>query len=317
MEIAVHAKSSELTLGPVLFNWEPERWRDFYFRIADEAPVTAVYLGEVICFKRAPLFETYLAEVAARLRTARKTVVRSTLAEVMSKQERQLVEDVCTEETAPVEANDGSALLRLRGRPHYAGPFINVYNEHTLAVLARGGVCNVCLPPEMPASAIRALSPQAAKLGVSLEVQVFGRIGLALSARCYHARAYGRSKDTCQFICNADPDGMTLRTLEDKPFLTVNGIQTMSHDYLNLAAELPELQDMGVTRFRLSPHTCDMVEVATIFRDALDRRIGAAEATARLDSLKIEAPFSNGFYYGKPGYRWSRATAPGCAAGTN
>ena len=54
--------------------------------------MTAVYLGEVVCFKRAPLFESYLAEVAARLRTARKTVVRSTLAEVMSKQERQLVE---------------------------------------------------------------------------------------------------------------------------------------------------------------------------------------------------------------------------------
>ena len=42
-------QQSELTLGPVLFNWNPERWRDFYFRIADEAPVASVYLGEVIC----------------------------------------------------------------------------------------------------------------------------------------------------------------------------------------------------------------------------------------------------------------------------
>lgn len=45
----------ELTLGPVLFNWTPEVWRDFYFRVANEAPVTIVYLGEVICSKRAPL----------------------------------------------------------------------------------------------------------------------------------------------------------------------------------------------------------------------------------------------------------------------
>ncbi len=138
-------------------------------------------------------------------------------------------------------------------------------------------------------------------------MQVFGRLPLALSARCYHARAHGRTKDSCQFICNVDPDGMTLRTLEDKPFLTVNGIQTLSHDYLNLVGELAELQDMGVTRFRLSPHSCDMVEVATIFRDALDRRIDAKEAAARLDALKIDAPFSNGFYYGKPGYNWNRA----------
>ena len=179
-----------------------------------------------------------------------------------------------------------------------------------MAVLAGNGVRNVCLPPEMPATAIRALAPEAAKLGVTLEVQVFGRVGLALSARCYHARAHGRTKDSCQFVCNDDPDGMTLRTLEDKPFLTVNGIQTMSHDYLNLAAELADLQDMGVTRFRLSPHSCDMVAVATIFRDALDRRIDAAEAAARLDALQLGAPFSNGFYHGKRGHSWNQAAAP-------
>ena len=306
MEIAVQ-NASELTLGPVLFNWQPESWRDFYFRIADEAPIATVYLGEVICFKRAPLFEPYLELVAARLNAAGKTVVRSTLAEVMSKQERKMVDDLCAEPNATVEANDGSALLRLRGRPHHAGPFINVYNERTVAVLARGGVRNICLPPEMPATATAALAAEAAKLGISTEVLVFGRLPLALSARCYHARAHGRTKDSCQFICNEDPDGMTLRTLENEPFLTVNGIQTMSHDYLNLAGELKDLQDMGVSRFRLSPHSCDMVEVATIFRALLDRRIDTAEAAARLDALKIDAPFSNGFYYGKPGHSWNRA----------
>jgi collagenase-like PrtC family protease len=309
MEIAVPDQLSELTLGPVLFNWSPESWRDFYFRIADEAPVATVYLGEVICYKRAPLFEPHLEAVATRLSAAGKTVVYSTLAEVMSKQERKLVDSVCAEQTLTVEANDGSALLRLRGRPHYAGPFMNVYNEHTLAVLARGGTCNVCLPPEMPATAIAALCAEAAKLGVSIEVQVFGRVPLALSARCYHARAHGRTKDSCQFICENDPDGMPLRTLEDKPFLAVNGIQTLSHDYLNLVGELADMQAMGVSRFRLSPHSCDMVEVATIFRGVLDRRIEAQDAAARLDALKFDAPFSNGFYYGKPGHSWNRASA--------
>ncbi len=304
----MQANSSELTLGPVLFNWQPESWRDFYFRIADEAPVSTVYLGEVVCNKRAPLFDDYLDAVAARLKSAGKTIVRSTLAEVMSKQERQMIDAACAAD-GMVEANDGSALLRLRGRPHYAGPFINVYNERTVAVLAGNGVRNVCLPPEMPADAIRALSPEAAKLGVTLEVQVFGRVGLALSARCYHARAHGRTKDSCQFICNVDPDGMTLRTLEDKPFLIVNGIQTMSHDYLSLAAELADLQDMGIARFRLSPHSCDMVALAAIFRDALDRRIDPAEATTRLDAFKFDAPFSNGFYHGKRGHTWSQAAA--------
>lgn len=305
--MTVSEQASEVTLGPVLFNWQPEEWRDFYFRIADEAPVGTVYLGEVICFKRAPLFEPHLEAVASRLTAAGKSIVFSTLAEVMSKQERRLVESMCADETALVEANDGSSLLRLRGRPHHAGPYVNVYNEHTLAVLARGGACSVCLPPEMPATAIAALCAEAARLGVMTEVQVFGRLPLALSARCYHARAHGRTKDSCQFICENDPDGMPLRTLEDRPFLTINGIQTMSHDYLNLIDELADLQTMGVRRFRLSPHSCDMVETTAIFRSVLDRRIDAAEASSRLDALNVGATFSNGFYYGKPGHSWNRA----------
>lgn len=35
-----------LTLGPVLFLWDEDRWRDFYFQIADEADVDTVVIGE-------------------------------------------------------------------------------------------------------------------------------------------------------------------------------------------------------------------------------------------------------------------------------
>ena len=296
--------ASELTLGPVLFNWSAERWRDFYFRIADEAPVSTVYVGEVICSKRAPLFEPYLDVVTERLSAAGKTVVFSALAEVMSAIDRRLVDDICARQTAMVEANDASALLPLRGRPHHIGPFMNVYNERTAGVLARGGARSICLPPEMPAEAIAALCAATADLDTTIEVQAFGRVGLALSARCYHARAHGRTKDSCRFICENDPDGMPLRTLEDKPFLAVNGIQTMSHEYLNLVGELPALQAMGVTRFRLSPHSCDMIAVADIFRAMLDGGIDPAEAVRRLDDLKLDAPFSNGFFHGQPGHGW-------------
>jgi collagenase-like PrtC family protease len=304
MEIEVQQDTSEVTLGPVPFNWAPETWRDFYFRIADEAPVAIVYLGEIICSKRAPLFEPQLAAVATRLQEAGKTVVFSSLTEVMSKLDRKLVDSICDADAFMVEANDASALAALRGRPHHIGPFINVYNERTAAVLARTGARSICLPPEMPADSIGAMCVAAAKLGVAIEVQAFGRLPLALSARCYHARAHGRTKDSCQFVCENDPDGMSLRTLDGKPFLAVNGIQTMSHDYLNLVEELADLQAMGVRRFRLSPHSCNMVEVATIFRSVLDKRIDTQEAEARLAALRLDAPFSNGFYYRKPGYSW-------------
>jgi collagenase-like PrtC family protease len=309
MEIKVGEQPGDITLGPVLFNWEPESWRDFYFRIADEAQVTAVYLGETVCSKRAVLFEPYYETVAERLSAGGKTVVFSTLSEVVLKLDRKQVESTCAATDYLVEANDGSALLALQGRPHHIGPFVNVYNERTLSFLAGKGARNFCLPLEMPATAIRPLCAAAKSLDVSVEVQVFGRIPLALSARCYHARAHGRIKDSCQFVCENDPDGLQLRMLDGRPFLAVNGIQTMSHDYLNLAGELAELHAMGVSRFRLSPHSCDMIEVAAIFRAALDGRISPPEATARLQALPLGAPFSNGFYHGKPGFSWTAAAA--------
>lgn len=299
----------ELTLGPVLFNWRPEVWRDFYFRIADEAPIAAVYLGEIICSKRAPLFEPQIEAVVSRLSDAGKTVVFSTLTEVMSRVDRKLVESVTPTEAFMVEANDASALLALQGRPHAIGPYMNVYNERTLAVLARNGARNICLPVELPAAAISALCAEAARTKVTVEVLVFGRMPLALSARCYHARAHGRTKDSCQFVCENDPDGMELRTLEDAPFLAVNGIQTLSYEYLNLTGELGELADMGVGRFRLSPHSGDMVEVASLFRAVLDGRLSPADAAHRMDALKPPGPFCNGFYHGKPGFAWLPSSA--------
>lgn len=297
---------AEISLGPILFNWKPETWRDFYFRIADEAPVDTVYLGEVVCSKRSVLFEPYFDEVTERLKASRKIVVYSTLSEVMLKLDRQVVDSVC-ELDSLIEANDGSALARLSGKPHHVGPFVNVYNEETVSFLARNGARNFCLPAELPATAIGVLCERASSLGTTTEVQVFGRISLALSARCYHARAHGRTKDSCQFVCESDPDGMELRTLDARPFLAVNGIQTLSFDYLNLIDNLDELRGIGVSRFRLSPHTCDMVAVASIFRSALDRRISSSEGIERLKGLNLGAPFSNGFYHGMPGHQWVTA----------
>jgi collagenase-like PrtC family protease len=297
----------EITLGPVLFNWQPERWRDFYFRMADETPVSIVYVGEVVCAKRGPLFADHLDVVVDRLRAAGKTVILSTLAQVATDKERQLVQSVCAMQDGLVEANDASALYHLQGRPHYVGPYVNVYNERSAGILTRNGARNVCLPAEMPATAIRSLCAKAPE-SLTIEAQVFGRMPLALSARCYHARASGRTKDGCQFVCEDDPDGMNLRTLDERSFLSVNGIQTLSHAYLNLIRALPELQAMGVSRFRLSPHTCDMAAVASTFRAVLDRSITVDEAAASLDDLNLPAPFCDGFHYGKPGYRWNHAT---------
>lgn len=296
--------ASQLTLGPLLFHWPVEQWQNFYARIADEAPIDTVYLGETICAKRAPFYEHLYAETAERLQKAGKKVVFSTLAEVTVKLDRKTVESVCAMEDFTIEANDTSSLQHLSGKPHAIGQMINIYNEDTLRFLTKNGARHFCLPAELPADAISILGKEARKLGVTLEIQVYGRIPLALSARCYHARAHGRTKDSCQFACGEDPDGMDLLTLEGKPFLTINGIQTLSHACLNLIQELDSLASMGVSAFRLSPHSHDMIGVVRAFRGVVDSKIEPREAIALLKETGFNAPFCNGFYHKALGYQW-------------
>ena len=299
---------AQLTLGPLLFHWPADKWRDFYFRMADESCVDTVHLGEVVCSKRTPFTEDHYEDVTKRLQKAGKRVVFSTLAEVMIKRDRNIVKDICgLPEVMPgvmVEANDASALDHLAGKPHAIGPFMNVYNEGTLAFLAGKGATHVCLPPELPGSSMEPMGNEAKKRKVTLEAQVYGRLPLALSARCYHARAHGRIKDNCQFVCEESPDGMELKTMAGKPFLAINGIQTMSYTCLNLLHEMDGMAGMGIGAFRLSPHNQDMVKVASLFRAVLDRKIGAAEATKKLSATGTPAPFSNGFYHRVEGHRW-------------
>jgi len=294
----------QLTIAPILFHWSAKEKLDFYFRIADEAPVDVVYLGEVICSKRTPFFEKHYDEVAERLKRGGKTVVFSTLAEVMLKRERNMIAGFCELEDYEIEVNDSSALLHLSGKPFRIGSMMNVYNEDTMAYLAGLGATHFSLPPELPRNSIAILAQHAGRLGVTTEVQVFGRASLALSARCYHARAHGRIKDNCQFVCEEDPDGMPLNTIDKQEFLTVNGIQTLSHSYINLLGELSNLEKLGVSHCRLVPHTQDMVAVATLFRDTLDNKYSAREASEKLTAVGIPAPFSNGFWHGKPGHQW-------------
>ncbi len=290
--------SSKLTLGPVLFNWPAEDWRDFYFRMADEADVDTVCVGEVVCAKRAPFRAPFLADVIERLTAAGKEVVISTLALIMTQREMGEVRELVTETALLVEANDVTTASVLAGRPHALGPHVNVYNEGTLAFLAGRGAARVCLPVELKAPAIRKLASQQA---AELEVIAFGRLPLAISARCYHARSQGLSKDGCLYVCADDKDGFAVDTLDGDSFLAVNGTQTLSHTYASLAGELADLSANGIHRFRLTPHSCDMVAVARIFREVLGGHSCPDEAEAHLTEVIGGASLSNGYYHGEAG----------------
>ncbi len=290
---------AKLALGPLLFNWPSGERRDFYFRIADEAPIDTVYVGEVVCQKRAVFLEPVFAEIVERLTRAGKEVVLSTLALVMTDEERAALRATAAESELLVEANDIAAVAALSGRPHVIGPFVNAYNEGALDALFARGAQWVSLPAELSAEAIATLAAHAG--GARLEVQAFGRLPLALSARCYHARIHGLHKDGCRYVCGENPNGLDLETLDGEPFLAVNGTQTMTYTVCNLIGALDALAALGVGRVRLWPQAVDMVAVAEAFRSVLDGREEAEAAAARLEDLVGFAPFAAGFYEGREG----------------
>ena len=290
---------AKLTLGPVLFHWQPEAWRDFYFRIADEADVNIVCIGEVVCSKRLPFLTPLIPDVVARLKAAGKKVVLSSLALIMSERELDDATALAANATCLIEANDVTLVALLAGRSFAVGPLVNVYNDATLASLEALGATRICLPAELPEARIAAL---AASARADLEVQVFGRLPLAISARCYAARTRNLAKDGCRFVCGEHPDGMAVETLDEVPFLATNGTQTLSYRYADLLAELPRLRALGIHGFRLSPQQVDMVAVAGVFRAALDNSIDVAEADHQLRELCPNAEFANGYFHGQPGH---------------
>ncbi len=291
-----------LTLGPVYFNWAPDTWRDFYYKIADEADVDRVVVGEITCEKRAPFFEKLMPGVIDRLMKAGKEVVLASPILVMTERWRGQVRDVATlgrDLDLTVEVNDLSAIAVMEDAPFAIGPHINIYNPASARVFTDSGANHLTLPFELNLNSIGAIS---SAVEVPVEVFAFGRIPLAISARCYHARSHGLSKSGCQYVCDKDGDGMDVDTVDGAPFLAVNGVQTMSYTVHNVIEDLPALRAAGVSGLRLSPQNVDMVAVAALFKSVSNDETEVGAALEKLDAIMCGIPFSNGFLHGEEGF---------------
>ena len=289
----------ELALGPLLFNWSAERIERFYAEIADEPVFDRVYLGEVVCSKRMPFLEPALVRSADRLANAGKTVVWSTLALPATEREQKLTRDLADFD-GEIEINDMSAVYARSGRAFTAGPYLNIYTEAALAEMESFGCVRLCPNIELSLDAIARLHGASATLPI--ELFAFGRLPLALSGRCYHARAEGLHKDACQFVCDKDPDGRAIATVEGADFLVMNGVQTMSHGLQAAAVPVSSLHAAGVTSLRLSPHNVDMLAVARAFYAFVSGRTEGHELLSRLSGIGLPGPLINGYLYGAPGH---------------
>jgi collagenase-like PrtC family protease len=257
----------KLSVGPILYLWAREAALQFYADLC-EAPVDIVYLGEVVCSKRRVLKQRDWDDVAHALRERGKEVVFSTLALIEAESELATLGRIVRESDGLVEANDYAAVERLQGRRFVAGPHLNVYNAPTLTLLAQRGARRWVAPVELPLTTIATLAQQR-PTGLEIEAFTYGRLPLAFSARCFSARAHQRGKDECEFVCGVYPDGITLYTREDQPFLTFNGVQTQSAAVQNLLAAVPEMRAAGIDILRLSPQSRDFLAVVEAYRVAL------------------------------------------------
>lgn len=289
-----------LALGPVLYYWSREQLLDFYATVAD-SPVDIVYLGETVCSKRRTLrLDDWLA-LARELGAAGKEVVLSGLTLIEAESELKLLRRICGNGEYLVEANDMAAVQLLAGKaPFVTGPFINIYNARTLEVLARQGLRRWVMPVELSRNTLGDLQG-ARPPGVETELFAFGRLPLALSARCFTARAHNLAKDDCEYRCLDYPDGLLLQTQEGERFLTLNGIQTQSGQPHSLLDQLDEVRDLGVDVLRISPQSRDTLSIVQAFADVLAGR-GDVDTVAQLHK-RIPGGVCNGYWRGEAGVK--------------
>jgi collagenase-like PrtC family protease len=297
----------KISLAPLAYFWSKADTLAFYVD-AMNWPVDIVYLGEVVCSRRHLLkFEDWFS-LAQELRDAGKTVVMSTQTLIESEPDRRAMHRLIERAAADgfqVEANDFSAVrvLSQLKQNFIAGPHLNIYHADTLAWLAGLGASRFLPPLEMPGIDLAAIQKEKSAT-VETEVQVWGRMALAFSARCFTARHHRLHKDSCEFRCDAHPDGLPLATRDGKIFLNLNGIQTQSASCVDLGEQLPELLKMGVEVLRLQPQSQHMAQVVAAFDAA---RIAQTVAQVPDSALPAAAGRSNGYWFGEPGMQWQAA----------
>ncbi len=282
----------KISLAAVPYFWSKEAYQSFYREI-ECSPVDIVYLGETVCSKRRSMnFQDWL-DIAELLRQAGKQVVLSTMTLLEAESELKYLTKIINQQDDLIEANDMAAvqLASENGSKFVAGCAINIYNSRAINILHGLGMARWCVPVELGQKDIESMIGDTRSKGIEIEYQVFGRLPLAYSARCFTARHHRLVKDDCQFKCLQDEQGIRVATQEGDSFAQINGIQTQSAKVSHLLDQWQALRDAGVDILRVVPVSA--VDTSNILHHLHAIMQGSDEAV----TLSEQYEFCNGYWY--------------------
>lgn len=293
----------KISLAAVPYFWSKEAYQTFYQQVS-ETPVDIVYLGETVCSKRRSMKYRDWLDIAELLCISGKQVVLSTLTLLEAESELKYLSKIAAQKQYLVEANDMAAVqvASENNNEFVAGSAINIYNNRSLGLLQSQGMTRWCAPVELGQQDLAPMLTESRRLGLEVEYQVFGRMPLAYSARCFTARHHHLVKDDCQFKCLDDEQGIAVKTQEGELFTQINGIQTQSAKVSNLLLRWQEFQEAGIDILRIAPVAArDTLQVIRQLHALLSQQQHATE----LQGLSCEYEYCNGYWEQKEGMNYN------------